>query len=411
MNTFATQAVHPVPSGKQDIHAALRTPVYDSVAFEFETAREMELAFTGKRPSHTYSRISNPTVEQFELQIRALSGAVGVVAVSSGMSAITTSVLALAGTGTNIVTSRHLFGNTLSLFERTLRPWGLETRYVDLNDPEEVAGAMDSNTKLVFCETITNPQMEVVDISMLAGIAERHHVPLVVDGTVTTPYLFNGKEHGAAVEVISSTKYISGGATSIGGVIVDHGGFDWKQAEKLASEYRAFGRFAFLMKLRREVYRNTGACLSPHNAWLQTLGLETMPLRIEKSCENAYAAADFLESHEKVTSVNYPGLDSSPYHVVAEKQFRGRFGGILTFELQDQERCYLFMDNLKLIRRATNLNDNKTLVLHPWSTIFCEFSDKQKKAMSLSSSMVRLSCGIEDSSDIIRDMTQALEAI
>ena len=256
MNTFITQAVHPAPSGKRDIHASLRTPVYDSVAFEFEAAKEMALAFTGKRPSHAYSRISNPTVEQFELQIRALSSAVGVVAVSSGMSAITTTVLALAGTGTNIVTSRHLFGNTLSLFERTLGPWGLETRCVDLNNPEEISGAIDNNTTLVFCETITNPQMEVADIGMISELANKHQVPLVVDGTVTTPYLFNGKEHGVAVEVVSSTKYISGGATSVGGVIIDHGGFDWKLTEKLASEYRAFGRFTFLMKLRREVYRN-----------------------------------------------------------------------------------------------------------------------------------------------------------
>jgi len=408
MKGFTTRAVH-APPLRRDGHGSLRPPIYDNVAFEFESSRDLQKAFEGRKPAHVYSRISNPTVEEFEQRVLHLSGGLGAIAVSSGMAAITNVVMALAEAGTNIVTSRHLFGNTVSLFESTLGSWGLETRYADLTDPDSVEGLIDDKTRAVFAETITNPQLEVVDVAGLAGIAKSHGVPLILDGTLTTPYLFDAKSHGVSIEVISSTKYMSGGATSVGGLIIDYGSFDWGTNPKLVKEAELAGPNALLAKLRREVHRNSGSCLSPHNAWLQTLGLETMAMRIDRSCDNALRLAQFLSQHRSVVSANYPGLEGHPNRAVASKQFGGRFGGLLTFELQSKEECFRFMDSLQLVRRATNLNDNKTLILHPASTIFCEFSEEQRAAMGVGESLMRVAAGIEDTEDLLDDITRGLD--
>jgi len=327
------------------------------------------------------------------------------------MAAISNILLALASSGTNIVASRHLFGNTLSLIERTLKPWGLEARYVSMSDPLEVQAAIDDNTRAVFLETVTNPQLEVADIKTIAGITSQKGVPLIVDNTVTTPYLFRTKDFGVNIEVISSTKYISGGATSVGGLIIDNGNFDWRQAPRLEDWARKMGPMALLGSLRREVYRNIGSCLAPHHAYLQSLGLETMSLRIEKSCANAFSIARFLQKHKKIAAVNYPGLKDSRYHEVAAQQFAKRFGGLLTFDLQSRDACFAFINKLKLIRRASNVNDNKTLVLHPASTIFCEYPEKQLEEMNIRQTMIRLSVGIEDVNDIIQDLEGGLTTL
>ena len=350
-------------------------------------------------------------MEEFENRIKLISNATAVIAVSSGMAAIANILLALAGSGTNIVTSRHLFGNTLSLIEKTLKPWGLQARYVSMTDPLEVLAAIDANTRAVFLETVTNPQLEVADIGAIADITSGKGVPLIVDNTVTTPYLFRSKDFGVNIEVISSTKYISGGATSVGGLIIDNGNFDWRQSPRLEDWARKMGPMALLGALRREVYRNIGACLAPHHAYLQSLGLETMSLRIEKSCANALTVARFLEQHAKVAGVNYPGLENSGYHEIAAKQFKNRFGGILTFDLQSRDDCFTLINKLQLARRASNVNDNKTLVLHPASTIFCEYPEKELAAMNIRQTMIRLSVGIEDVSDIIHDLEGGLAAL
>jgi O-acetylhomoserine (thiol)-lyase len=410
MKGFASKAIHG-PALKQDAHGTLRPAVYDNAAFEFENAREMQLAFEGRKPGHSYSRISNPTVEAYEQRVRLLSDALGVIAVSSGMAAISNVLMALAETGTNFVTTRWIFGNTYSLFEQTFKPWGLDVRYIDMSDPRAVASAIDERTRAVFLEVITNPQLQVVDVEQIAHVAHERGVPLVLDGTMTTPYLFRSKDFGVDVEVISSTKYISGGATSIGGLILDNGIFDWNQNPKLAASAKKFGPGALLMALRREVYRNLGACLSPHNAFLQTLGLETLSLRIDKSCANTLAVSRWLQQQPKVLSVNYTGLESSPYHTLASRLFPLGAGGVLTFDLADREQCFALQNALKLVRRATNINDNKTLVLHPASTIFCEYSPEEKAAMGVSDSMLRLSVGIEDLADIIEDLEQGLAAL
>lgn len=411
MKGFTTKAIHGEPV-KRDAHGTLRMPVYDSVAFEHETAENMQAAFEGRLPSHSYSRISNPTVEDYEQRVRLLADALGVIAVSSGMAAISNVILALAEAGTNIVTTRSLFGNTYSLLESTLRPWGLDISYVDLSNADALAAAIDENTRAVFLETITNPQLQVIDVEAVANVAHARNVPVIVDGTVTSPYLFRAKEFGADLEVMASTKYISGGATSVGGLILDYGTFNWRRNPKVAPWVAKFGPSALLTWMRADVYRNLGSCLSPHNAYLQTLGLETLSLRAERSCENALAIAEFLErGHDKVRAVNYPGLPSSKYHEIAKRQFPNGFGGILTFDLGNKAECFAFMDSLRLVRRATNLNDNKSLILHPASTIYCEYSPVEKEEMNVSDSMLRLSVGIEDVDDILEDLQIALSIL
>jgi len=407
---FITKILH-AKFLKEDPHGSLHIPVYDNVTFEFKNAEDLELAFQGKKPSHMYSRISNPTVEHFEQRIKAVTGATGVLALSSGMAAISNTILTVAKTGDNIVTSKHLFGNTYSLFELTLKDWGLLTRYADLTQPDEVSCLIDDRTRAIFLETITNPQLEVVDIQALSKIAKARNILLIADTTMTPPYLFFAKEFGVDIEVISSTKWISGGATSIGGLIIDHGTYDWKKSDKLQKDAVKFGPFAFISRLRREVYRNIGACMSPHNAYLQSLGLETLPLRLDVACENTLKIAKFLQISPTVRAVGYPGLKDSPYYETALKQFGSKAGAVLTFDLASKKECFKFINALKLIRRATNLQDNRTLILHPASTIFCEYDDKLKIEMGVRDTLIRLSVGIEDIRDLISDIEQGLEAL
>ena len=410
MKGMTTKAVHGALE-KKDAHGSLRFPVYDNVAFEFEKAADMQKAFEGRKLAHAYSRISNPTVADFENRLRLVADAAGVIATSSGMAAISNVILAIAESGTNIVTTRFLFGNTYSLFENTLKAWGLDILYVDMADAPALEKAINDKTRAVFLETITNPQLQVADLGRITAIAHKKGVPVVVDSTMTTPWLLKTKETGVDIEVLSSTKYISGGATSIGGAILDNGLFPWSRNPKLAPWAEKFGPFALLNLLRREVARNIGACMAPHNAYLQTLGMETMGLRVKKSSENALALARFLDAHPKVSGVNYPGLGGSLSYDVARKQLRDGFGGILTFRLPSKSACFQLMDSLSLIRRATNLNDNKTLILHPASTIFCEYSGEEKEQMGVDDTLIRLSAGIEDLDDLLDDLKKGLETI
>jgi O-acetylhomoserine (thiol)-lyase len=406
---FATRAIHGA-AGKRDVYGSLRMPVYDTVAFEHESAASIAQTFAGRKQAHVYSRISNPTVQDFEQRLKLLSGGLAVLALSSGMAAISNTVMTLAGAGANIVTTRSLFGNTFSLFEKTFKPWGLAVRYVSMDNPDEIDQAIDHDTCAVYLESVTNPQLEVADCARISAVTRQHRVPLVVDNTLMTPYLFETKKAGIDIELLSTTKYISGGATSVGGAIIDNGTFNWEWLPKLAPAAAKTGAMAFMASLRQEVYRNTGACLSPHNAYLQSLGLETMSLRIDKSCDNALRLARFLESHPKVRAVNYPGLAGAASHPIAKKQFGEKFGGLLTVDLASQEACYGLMDALQLIRLATNLNDNKSLILHPWSTIYAEYSPEDRLAMGVRPTMLRLSAGIEDHADLIEDLEKGLNS-
>ncbi len=407
---FTTRVLH-TRYLKDDPHGSLHMPVYDSASFEFDRAENMELTFQGRKSDHVYSRISNPTVENFEQIILGITGALTVTALSSGMAAISNLFFTLMETGSNIITSRHLFGNTYSLFEHTLKPFGLVIRYADLTSANAVEKLIDNNTSAIFLETITNPQLEVADIKVLSEIARRKNIPLIADTTITPPYLFDSKKHGVDIEVISSTKYISGGATSMGGLIIDNGTYDWSQSSKFKDDAIKYGPFTLSVKLKREVFRNLGACLSPHNAYLQSLGLETLPLRADKSCSNTLAIARHLQGLSQVQSVNYPGLAESKFYEISKKQFGTKPGAILTFDLGSKTQCFSFMNNLKIIRRATNLNDNKTLILHPSSTIFCEYTPETKQQMGVRETMLRLAVGIEDKNDLINDINSAIEII
>ena len=264
---------------------------------------------------------------------------------------------------------------------------------------------------MIYFETITNPQLEIVDIEKITKIAKEHNILVAVDSTLTPLYFCDFKKLGVNIEVISSTKYISCGATTLGGVIIDHGNFNWRVYPKLCEDWTKFGPFTFINRLKKEIYRNFGACLSPHNAFLQSVGLETLALRIERSNENAIKVAQHLNKLDKIHNVNYPGLPNNKFNGLAVKQFGNLFGGLITFELTSKAECYKFMDSLQIIRRATNLNDNKTLIIHPSSTIFSDFDSDKKISMDVKDTMLRLSIGIEDSEDIIDDIDQALNKL
>jgi O-acetylhomoserine (thiol)-lyase len=404
---LTTTLLH-TPFPNKDPHGSLNYPVYDSVAFEYDTAEDLEAAFSGKVQRHQYSRITNPTVEYFESKVQRMTGAFSVTALSSGMAAISNLLLAIGKSGNNIITSKHLFGNTLSLFEKTLKPYGLTAKYADLTDPGAVADLVDDQTIAIFFETITNPQMEVVDIRSLSEIARQNDILLIADSTVTPPSVFSARHYGIDIELISSTKYISGGATSVGGLMIDYGTFDWSKFEKTENGFKEHGDLIFKMMFKKQVYRNMGACLSPHNAYLQSLGLDTLVLRTERSISNALELAKWLEKQDVVKQVNHPGLENSPFHHVAVEQFGTSPCSMLTFDLESKEKCYAFMNKLQIVRRATNLQDNKSLIIHPYSTIFSEYTDQQKEEMGLRNTMIRLSAGIEDIEDLVADFAQAL---
>lgn len=404
---FTTKIIHSSYQ-KNDAHRALHLPIYSNAAFEFEKAEDMEEAFLGRKPDHMYSRISNPTVENLEQKVRAITGALSVTAVSSGMAAISNVFFAFAEAGDNIITSKYLFGNTYSFFNNTLRSFGLQTKFCDLTDPCDVEKNIDHKTKAIFFETVTNPQMEVVDINQLSAIAEKNHLLLISDSTITPFNIFKAKDFGVNIEVISSTKVISGGGTSIGGLIVDYGNFNWKKISKLESLSEKFGPYAFNAKLRKEVFRNLGACLSPFHAYLQSIGMETLDLRYTKAAINCKKVADFLLNHPVVKSVNFPGLEDSKFYEISKKQFGELPGAVLSFNLRTKEECFKFLNRLTIIRRATNLFDNKTLIMHPASTIFCEYTKEARADMGVPDTLIRLSLGIEDTEDLIDDLNNAL---
>ncbi|MDR1861340.1 MAG: aminotransferase class I/II-fold pyridoxal phosphate-dependent enzyme [Bacteroidales bacterium] len=408
MKDFTTQILS-TPYVKADAHRALSEPIYSNAAFDFETAEQMELAFQGKIGEHSYSRVSNPTVEHFEMRIRAITGAPNVTAVGSGMAAIADTLLLLSYAGSNIVASRHLFGNTFSFLETTIKAFGVETRFCDTTNLQEVEAKIDDNTVAIFLETVTNPQLEIADLSALSVIARKHKTPLIVDSTLTPPTVFRARQFGVDIELISSTKCISGGATSIGGLIVDYGAFNWTHSPKLSALGRKFGPMAFQYKLRREVFRNMGACMSPFSAYLQSLGLETLHLRFERAVSNCHRISAFLDTHPAVKAVSYPGMKSSPFHELGLRQFGDAPGAILTFELASREACFAMLNRLQLIRRATNIYDNRSLIIHPASTIFCDFDPEKRAALHISDTLLRLSPGIESPDALIADLEQALE--
>lgn len=396
---------------KPDAHGAITLPIYRNAAFEFPNSESIIEAFKKQPETHAYSRISNPSVTNFEQKIQSASGAECVIALSSGMAAITNTFFAIAYAGSNIVSSPHLFGNTFSFFKAILSAFGVEIRFVDTDNLQQIDDAVDENTCAFFAELVTNPHLEIANLPEISKILKAKNVPMIIDTTLITWCAFDAKKAGIDVEVVSTTKYISGGATSTGGVIVDYGTHDWTSNKRINSlpKPEHFSRFAF--KLRSEIVRTLGAIMTPDTAHLHALGLETLQVRYEQMCKTTCELAQYFSTHPKIAKVNYPKLETSPYKTISDALFTGNPGAMFTINLASQTDCFKFMDALKIIRRATNLFDNKTLVIHPSSTIYSSFTPEMKKTAGIEDTLIRFSVGLENVEDLKADLEQALEIL
>lgn len=418
-----TVAVHggytPDPTTK-----AVAVPIYQTTSYAFDDTQHGADLFDLKVPGNIYTRIMNPTNAVLEQRVAAMEGGVGALAVASGMAAITYAVQTLAQAGDNIVSTSKLYGGTYNLFAHTLPRYGIDVRFAPHDDFAQIAALIDGKTKAVYCESIGNPAGNIVDVAALADAAHKHGVPLIVDNTVATPFLWRPFEHGADVVIHSLTKYMGGHGNSIAGVVVDSGKFDWrKHADRFSilttpdpsyhgvNYSETFGAAAFIARCRVVPLRNMGAALSPFNAFLVLQGIETLPLRMERHCANAQKAAEYLRKHPQIGWVNYGGLPDSPDHALAMKYMGGRASGILSFGIKGgREAGAKFIDALKLVVRLVNIGDAKSLACHPATTTHRQLNDDELKAAGVSADMVRLSVGIEHIDDILADLEQALAA-
>ncbi len=401
---------------------ARAVPIYQTTSYVFDDTQHAADLFALKVPGNIYTRIMNPTQDVFEQRVAALEGGIAAVATASGQAAVTYSVLNIARAGDNIVSVSTLYGGTYNLFAHTLPQYGIEVRWVDPDEPGSLAALVDEKTKLVFVETIGNPKLNVVDIRAWADAAHAEGLPLVVDNTVPTPILCRVFDHGADVAVHSATKYIGGHGTSIGGVVVDSGSFDWvANADRYPGLTKpdpsyhgvvwadALGPAAYIGRVRTVLLRNTGAAISPFNAFLFLQGLETLPLRIERHAENALAVARHLEGHDAVNWVNYPGLEASPYKQVADRILSGGYGGLVTFGIAGGlEAGKKFIESLELFSHLANIGDAKSLAIHNATTTHSQLNEAELEASGVTQDTVRLSVGIEHLDDLVADLDQAL---
>ena len=400
-------------------------PIYQSTTYKYDSAEHLGKLFDLSVPGHMYTRISNPTVEMVENKIAALEGGVGAMLTSSGQAANLLAVLNIASAGDNIVCSSAIYGGTINLFAFTLKRLGIETRFFtpEATD-DEISALIDGRTRLVFGETVANPALIVCDIERLARIAHAHSVPLVIDNTFPTPVLCRPIEFGCDIVVHSTTKYMDGHASVVGGCIVDSGNFDWEKAGKYPEltepdeSYhgvvytKSFGRAAYINKARAQLMRDFGCTPQPIAAFMLNLGLESLPVRIERHCQNAQAVAEYLEKHPKVSWVNYPGLASSPQHDLAQKYLPRGVCGVVSFGVRGgREAAMKFMDSLRLAQIVVHVADARTSVLHPASTTHRQLTDEQLVDAGISADLVRLSVGIENIEDILEDLEQAFKKI
>ena len=386
------------------------TPIYQASAFSQESAEKLEAVFNNRAPGFAYTRIGNPTTDSFERRIASLEKGVGAVACSSGMAAVTISLLNILQAGDEVIASAGLFGGTIDLF-RDLEAFGIKTRFVTEVTAETVRSQLNEKTKAVFTELIGNPKLNVVDLKSVADVAHQGGVPFIVDSTTATPYLVRPFDFGADIVVHSSSKYINGNGSAISGIIVDSGKFKWDFARyKGLEEYKRFGKFAYIAKLRNGIWRNVGCCVAPATSFLNSLGLETLGLRMDRLCGNALQLAEFLQGFEGIT-VNYPALKQSPYYDLVQSQFGGKGGGILTIDAGSKEKAFKLINNLKYATIATNIGDLRTLVIHPDSTIFTHGTKEQKENAGVFEGTIRVSVGIEDIEDLKEDFEQAIQKI
>ncbi|EGQ7839386.1 O-acetylhomoserine aminocarboxypropyltransferase/cysteine synthase family protein [Vibrio parahaemolyticus] len=403
---------------------SVATPIYQTVAYEFDNAQHGADLFNLEVPGNIYTRIMNPTNDVLEKRMAALEGGIAGLVVSAGSAAINYAILTLAQAGDNIVSTPQLYGGTYTLFAHMLPNQGIQVKFAKDDKPESLAELIDENTKAVYCESIGNPAGNIIDLERVAELAHAQGVPVIVDNTVATPVLCKPIEFGADIVVHSLTKYVGGHGTTLGGVIVDSGKFPWAQHKDRFPVFNqpepsyhgvvyteAFGEAAFIGRARTVPLRNTGSALSPMNAFMLMQGLETLPLRMERHTENALKVAEFLEQHDKVSWVSYAGLPSSAHFNLAEKYMKGKPSAILSFGLKDgYEAGVRFYDALKIFKRLVNIGDAKSLACHPASTTHRQLSEAEQKQAGVSPEMIRLSVGIEHIDDILADLEQALNA-
>ncbi len=425
---FETVAVHggytPDPVTK-----SVAVPIYQTVAYAFDSAQHGADLFDLKVPGNIYTRIMNPTQDVLEQRVAALEGGVAALALASGQAAITYAIMTIAEAGDNIVASSALYGGTYNLFAHTLPQYGITVRFADYRRPESFGALIDARTKALFAESLGNPQGNVTDFAHLAEIAHRHGVPLIIDNTVPSPYLCRPFEHGADIVVHSLTKYLGGHGTSLGGAIVDSGRFPWQEHKERFRRLnepdpsyhgvvytQALGAAAYIGRARVVPLRNTGAAISPFNAFLILQGIETLALRMDRISANALAIARHLQSHDKVSWVNYAGLEHHPDHALVKKYLSGKASGLFTFGVkgppgQGRERGARFLDALRLFTRLVNIGDVRSLATHPASTTHRQLSPAELAESGVGEDAVRLSIGIENLDDLIADLDQALAAV
>jgi O-acetylhomoserine (thiol)-lyase len=425
---FETLSVHagysPDPTTK-----AVAVPIYQTVAYAFDSAQHGADLFDLKVPGNIYTRIMNPTQDVLEQRLAALEGGIAALALASGQAAVTYAVLTITEAGDNIVASSALYGGTYNLFAHTLPQYGIETRFADYRKPESFEPLIDSRTKAVFVESLGNPQGNITDLERIAEVAHRHGVPLIVDNTVPTPYLCRPFKHGADIVVHSLTKYLGGHGTSVGGAIVDSGKFPWAEHKERFRRLNepdvsyhgvvyteALGPAAYIGRARVVPLRNTGAAISPFNAFLILQGIETLSLRMDRICENTLTIARYLKKHDKVAWTNYAGLEDHPDHALVKRYLSGKASGLLTFGLkgpagQGRERGARFLDALQLFTRLVNIGDVRSLATHPASTTHRQLTPVELEKAGVSEDTVRLSVGLEHIDDLLADLGGALAAV
>ena len=418
---FATSAVH---AGKEVVQSESRScavPIHQTASYLLGSSERAQRLFALEEEGDIYSRISNPTNSVFETRLSALEGGVGSVATSSGMSALNLIVFTLMENGENLVTSSNIYGGTHTYFSHSLPKYGMEARFTEDDSPENFSEKVDADTRFIHLETIGNPSLDVPDIEAIAEVAHENDVPLVVDNTFATPYLCKPFDHGADIVWHSTTKWLNGGGTTIGGAVVDSGDFPWESGnypgltEDNPSYHGVnfrdrFGDEAFITNLRARGLRDLGSVQSPFDSFLNLKGIETLPLRMDKHCKNASFIAEFLQSHSGVSWVNYPGLTSHRTHDLATRYLENGYGGVITFGIKGgYEAGVEFMETVELISFLANVGDAKSLIIHPSSTTHQQLSEEEKEAAGITDDLLRFSVGIEDSEDIKEDLDRALD--
>lgn len=421
--SFDTLQVHAGQTVDSDT-GSRALPIYQTTSYVFENSKQGENRFALTEPGNIYTRITNPTTDVFEKRVAALEGGVAALGVASGSAAITYAIQNIAGAGDEIVSASTLYGGTFNLFEHTLPQWGIKTIFVDSDEPENFRKAITEKTKALFIETLGNPGINVADIEAIAAIAHENKIPLIIDNTFGTPYLVQPIKFGADIVIHSATKFIGGHGTSIGGVIVDGGTFDWVASGKFPRlttpdpSYHgvvytdAAGPAAYITKLRVTLLRDTGACISPFNSFLFVQGLETLSLRVERHVSNTKKVVEFLNNHEKVAWVNYPGLPDNKYYDLAKKYLPKGAGSIFSFGVKGgKEAAIKVIDSLEIFSILANVADAKSLVIHPATTTHQQLNEQEQKEAGITPDLIRVSIGIEDADDLIADLEQALAQI